>query len=123
MYLIDFIDDGVARLARSNMASRAHVEHPGFEKLYVRLTRHFVGGVACAPVLDIADVAVFERHRGQRVFTDLIAILRGAYPRLHLRVENVFEDRFQNFLKRSGFLLVDETVWPPSFLLPAGDPA
>jgi len=57
------------------------------------------------------------------VFTGLLDTLRGGFPKLHLYVENVFEDRFQSFLKGYGFVLVDETSWPPSFILPAGVPS
>jgi len=122
MRLDEFIEEGVERVGRLNVASRAHIKEPDFVTLYLRVTRHYVNGVPYKPVLDIADVNVREDRRGRGIFTDLLDRIREAYPTLHLYVENVMEPRFQNHLERYGFVVVEPRLDPPCYFLPARTP-
>lgn len=122
MTLEEFVPGAVERVEQANVASRAHLKETGFDTLYVRVTRHFVGGIAYRPVLDIADVTVREDWRGRGIFTDFLDRVRDQYPALHLYVENVMEPRFQKHLERYGFAVVEPRLDPPCYFLPARIP-
>jgi len=119
MILDEFIRESLVRVTEQNVASRAHIKEPNFDTLYVRLTRHYIDGVAYRPVLDIADVNVRENQRGRGIFTDFLDRVREQYPVLHLYVENVMEARFQKHLERYGFAVVEPRLDPPCYFLPA----
>ena len=117
MTLDEFIQDNLTRLVEHNLAARAHLKEPNFDALYVRLTRHYIGGVVYRPVLDIADVSVRKGHRGRGIFTDFLDRVRDTYPMLHLYVENVMNDRFQKHLERYGFTVVEPRIESPCYVL------
>jgi GNAT superfamily N-acetyltransferase len=116
MTLDQFIQD--AR-SRRTVASRAHVDEPYFETLYVRLTRRHIDGSEHWPVLDLASLSVHEAHRGQGRFTKLVERIRTQHPMLHLFVENVMEPRFQEYLARCGFAVVEPRLNPPCYFMAA----
>jgi hypothetical protein len=118
MTLDEFIQASLLRFA-TNRHSRAHVDEPGFETLYVRLGRRVLMGIVRQPVLDIATVTVDEAQRGRGRFTKLIDRVRDMYPALHLYVENAMEPRFQKHLERYGFTIVEPRLDPPCYFLPA----
>lgn len=115
--LDEFIAEAYPRLAAHRIASRSHVREPGFEKLYVRMTKHAVHGELQWPVLDLADITVEPSLRGKGHFTRLLRTLKTNHPRLHLYVENTFEPRFAAHLARIGFITIDPGGGPPSHFL------
>ncbi len=92
--------------ARGNGRNRNWVSEPKFESLYVRYGGRYIQGYPYGDVLDIANVTVEEEHRGQGVFSALIARLRKDYPDMSLYVENAMDIRFQNHLLKLKFLYV-----------------
>lgn len=90
------------------------VDEAKFESLYVRYGARYIrlenspdDPIIYEGVLDIANVTVEEQHRGQGVFTNLIARLQKNYPGMHIFVE-IAAPRFQTLLRRLEFSELDD---------------
>lgn len=81
----------------------AHVRLTGFEILYVRKGQRYIDGHVLDNVLDIANVSVRERRRGQGLFTALVNRLQTEHPELTLYVESVMNPRLPRRLLSLGF--------------------
>lgn len=108
MTLDEFIERGLCKLENLGWPSNSHVEEPGWDTLYVRLTRRLVDGVYYQPVLDLANLVVVEELRGTGVFTKTVEKIRKTWPDLHIYVENVLEPRFDRHLTKEGYCRVGE---------------
>lgn len=106
MRLNDFIEGSLDRFNRSGVSSRLYVKEPGWDTLYVRLTKRYVDGTTYKPVLDLSSLEVEEDLRGTGLFTKLVEEVRKTWPDLHIYVESVINDRFGRYLEKRGFLLV-----------------
>jgi len=112
MGLLQFID---SRIARPTVWPRnLHVSHPGWNSLYVRVTKRFLGGEIREPVIDLASIEAVEPGKG--AFRALVAELQKLYPQATLFVESVQPERFKAGLLRMGFLQRDHE--PSFYLLP-----
>lgn len=85
------------------------VTEPKFESLYVRYGHRYVNlkdtkgkAILYENTLDIANVTVEGKYRGQGIFTNLISRLRKDYPGVNIYVE-IAAPRFQPLLLRLGF--------------------
>ena len=93
----------------------AQLDVRGFAYLFVRRwQRGFLGKTS-----DVLTLVYMEAApTGQGTFKALVAHLREQRPQLILLIESVTSPRFQDGLRRLGF--VEFTSWPgPSFYLPA----
>lgn len=87
----------------NRIASRAHLEEPGFSELYVRYTKRYINDAWVSPVLDLASIEVPTGQRCKGRFTNLVKRIRKEYPELHLYVESVLTPRFEKKLEVMGF--------------------
>lgn len=118
MNLFEFLDEGLKPTVHWRYR-RAHIKEPGFSTLYVRISQRYIFDVHYRPVLDIASVEATVKGKGK--FTALLRRIREKHPDLPIYVESVIMDRFQNKLKRLGFLDVGPELCPSLFLPPRKD--
>ena len=98
--------------------AREWLKRPNLE-IYVRLaSRPWQGNVVST--LDLANMLVKEKRRGQGVLTKFVGEAEALADELglHLYVENVLEDRFANWWGRRGYVIASqfEGGCPTSFM-------
>ncbi|WP_274644619.1 hypothetical protein [Pseudomonas serbica] len=96
--LDDFIRDNAAKqVARKKLSM-------GPLKVYVRLTTRFMGSTV-GRTLDIADVEVDDRHKGQGVFRQFLnhAERVSSQHGLSLFVQSIISPLLKDALKRRGY--------------------
>lgn len=94
------LDDFLASNMVNLIGQRSYVDEPGFDSLYVRVTKHYLDGKWLATI-DIANVTATEPGKG--AFTRLLQRLRSRYPHMTLFVESVQNERLMHKLLRMGF--------------------
>lgn len=80
-------------------------------KIYVRNGHHVVD----TKIVDTFDIATVEATElGQKVFTHLLEYIESRIPKT-LYVENVLEERFQQFFERRGYIKIEPATDPPCY--------
>lgn len=91
--------------------SNGWVEEPGFKGLYVRKSKRYWQD-KLVPCIDLANVSV--KKPGNGTFSALVAKLHIHY---NLCVECVMSERFEEGLKRLGFIPLPNQGGYPSYFL------
>lgn len=113
--LDEFIVDHTQKLR--GFPRNGYVRERGIRQLYVRIGPRYINGERLPCVLDLANIEVAARQRGQGRFTRLIQRLRRDYPDLPLYAESVLQPRLPRKLKELGFEEVGASVDPPCYIL------
>ena len=101
MNSVPSLDTFIASALLSEVSKNSWVEEPGFDALYVRISRRILEGSTLKKTLDIATVEA--SCPGEGTFTKLVERLKETYPELPIYVENVLNARFVGLLTRLGF--------------------
>jgi hypothetical protein len=91
----------------------AYVEEPGFDSLYVRKGRRYLGGIIYDRVVDLANMTA--RCPGRGAMTALITRLHAQGENVY--VESILNERLVPKLLRMGFTLRPDAQPPCLYLL------
>lgn len=83
------------------MPRAAWLDEPGFDRLYVRVTRRFIDG-KWMPSIDLANIKA--TNPGNGTFTKLIERLNKQYTKYAIYIESVTNPRFSVKLLEMGFI-------------------
>lgn len=101
--------------AKSGWPKNQYVEFEGFDSIYVRFGRRYIGNVDVDNVLDIANLTA--SHPGSGAFTRMIRHLESRWPELTIYVECVLNERFANHLACDGWHPISHAMGSKSFIL------
>ena len=83
-------------------SSSAWVKQKGFNGIYVRVGRMYINGELHENVINLANFEATTTGKG--TFKKLIVHLRERWPQHDIYIESVITPRFEDGLKRMGFL-------------------